>query len=254
MPRVTSTPAPLVWTNVYNIDTPLKPGTKLQLIPVQPTEEHEKLMQHDGLDHKKLVKKFYRAFEKDIDYTVHATVVKNHRYDYTHIQYKSVLLLCKMKGDNDDWEAITFLDVNGTRDMAKEPAAQKLLDTFPEWAKVKASPTARPKVHRKFDATLRKKLAPVFRKLWRPLRSIMVDYDSKRGASNHYHKRCIDETILPTIRYLKRSLNVWGQSLIDDCTDDRVYENDDVWIRGQLGTDAYFEDERSFVGDRKTIV
>lgn len=254
MPRVTANithiTTPLVWTNVSNVDTPLKIGTKLQLLPVQPTDEHKTLMNTEGI-----VRDFYTPFQQDIDHTVHATVVGRYggRYDL-------VKLLCKMNGDDDVWNTFFFVDVNDARDRAKEAKHQKLLAELPEWAKVKASPTAHPRIyrvtkeHRKFDAPLRKKVDRLFSKTWRELRSIGFDFDPKRGASNHYHKRCIDETILPTIRYFKRSLNVYAQSFIDDCTDDRVYEKDDVWFRGQLGTDAYFEDEKSFVGDKTTIV
>lgn len=267
MPRVTANPAnttALVWTNVSNVDTPLKKGTKLQLLPLQPTDEHKTLMNTEGI-----VSDFYKPFEEDIDYSVHAIVVgRYHRQNYQvrnrntsyEYNYEFVNLLCKMNGDDDVWNTFLFLDVNVARDKATEAKHQKLLAELPEWAKVKASPTAHPRIyrvtkeHRKFDAPLRKKVDRLFSKTWRELRSIGFDFDPKRGASNHYHKRCIDETILPTIRYFKRSLNVYAQSFIDDCTDDRVYEKDDVWFRGQLGTDAYFEDEKSFVGDKTTIV
>ena len=261
MPRVTANTAntthittPLVWTNVSNVDTPLKIGTKLQLLPVQPTEEHTTLM-----DTETFVKDFYKPFEEDIDYSVHATVVERYHRLHHDFNYDLVKLLCKMNG-NDDWNTFLFLDVNVARDKAREAKHQKLLAELPEWAKVKASPTANPRIyrvtkeHRKFGAPLQKKVDRLFIKTWPQLRSIMLDYDPKRGASNHYHKRCIDETILPTIRYLKRSFNVWAQALIEDCTDDRAYEKDNIWFRGQLGTDAYFEDEKSFVGDKTTIV
>lgn len=261
MPRVTANPAnttaPLVWTNVSNVATPLKIGTKLQLLPVQPTDEHKTLM-----DTETIVKEFYEPFKNDIDYSVHATVVgRYHQYNLdSPFQYELVKLLFKMNGDDDVWKTFLFLDVNVARDRATEAKHQKLLAELPEWAKVKASPTANPRIyrvtkeHRKFGAPLRKKVDRVFSKTWRDLRSIGFDFDPKRGASNHYHKRCIDETMLPMMRYFKRSLNVYAQSFIDDCTDDRVYEKDDVWFRGQLGTDAYFEDEKSFVGDKATIV
>lgn len=254
MPRVTANTThittPLVWTNVSNVDTPLKIGTKLQLLPVQPTDEHKTLMNTEGI-----VRDFYTPFQQDIDHTVHATVVGRcfGRYDL-------VKLLCKMNGDDDVWDTFLFVDVNDARDRATEAKHQKLLDALPEWAKIQASPTAHPKVyrkiktHRKFDEIQRKKVDRVFRKMWRDLRKIGFDYKSGVGETNHYSKRCIDETMLPMMRYLKRSLNVWAQSFIDDCTDARAYENDEVWRRGQLGTDEYPEGETSFVGDRRTIV
>ena len=178
------------------------------------------------------------AFQQDIDHTVHATVVGRcfGRYDL-------VKLLCKMNGDDDVWNTFYFVDVNDARDRATEAKHQKILDALPEWAKIQASPTAHPKVyrkiktHRKFDEIQRKKVDRVFRKMWRDLRKSGFDYKSGVGETNHYSKRCIDETMLPMMRYLKRSLNVWAQSFIDDCTDTRAYENDEVWRRGQLGTD-----------------
>ena len=261
MPRVTvntaNTTAPLVWTNVSNVDTPLKIGTKLQLLPVQPTDEHKTLMNTE-----QVVEDFYEPFKNDIDYSVHATVVgRYHQYNLdSPFQHELVKLLFKIKGDDDVWKTFLFVDVNVARDKATEAKHHKILDELPEWAKIQASPTAQRKVyrkiktHRKFDETQRKKVDRVFRRTWRDLRSIGFDYKSGVAESNHYSKKCIDETMLPMIRYLKRSLNVWAQSFIDDCTDAKAYENDEVWIRGQLGTDEYPEGETSFVGDRRTIV
>ena len=260
MPRVTvntaNTTAPLVWTNVSNVDTPLKIGTKLQLLPVQPADEHKTLMNTEGI-----VSDFYEPFKNDIDYSVHATVVGQYTFaNYNEWKYTFVNVLCKMQGDDDVWKTILFVNVNVARDKATEAKHHKLLDALPEWAKIQASPTAHPKVyrkiktHRKFDEIQRKKVDRVFRKMWRDLRKIGFDYKSGVGETNHYSKRCIDETMLPMMRYLKRSLNVWTQSFIDDCTDARAYENDEVWRRGQLGTDEYPEGETSFVGDRRTIV
>lgn len=266
------------WTDINFVDP--KIGMKVRLEKRTMTDEQEKALNYtyqsmggrkhggygercDILEHE-IFSAFFNPLNYDIDYDAEATVLElttgeDIRYQQTSIHL--IWMLCKLRSGDDEHEKIPFLDVRTMKRLTLENDEEDdeelftTLDALPSIGKAFSRKAKVFKKHVVFaDGDPRRKVDIAFNKFWKKLRDIGYDFDTSVAFhDNQYATESTQETLLPMINYVKRSLNVYAKSFIMSCSPQIKYHDDEVWKDGANGTEAYSDNHISFVGSKKPL-
>lgn len=176
-----------------------------------------------------------------------------------------IRLFCKLK--NGEYTTINVLNLPKCTQAAERKGDRRVLAQLRKLkplVEVDVKPHRVLKTYHVWSQKTRKQVDKIFTDMWPKLREIVLDYEEgptrthqQNVEHNQFPKDATRKAVLPMIRYMKRSLNVYGMHLIKDCMEDQEYNDDDVWMDPRRATehetDAYALDEDSYVNDGKAI-
>ena len=190
---------------------------------------------------------------------------KNDGVDGDNIPSHFIELLCKTRNGQfkkveilDVAKTVTYMETKPMYDSEYTEQCIALLKTLPSRVTIEVNKNSVLKTYLPWNRLNRHKVDKVFRDMWPKLRGIFVDFEGGKGLKkniecNQYSKEAVRKAILPMVRHMKRSLNVYAMRLISDCMNYKEYDNDKVWEDSEVAKDmltsAYaISDENSYAG------
>lgn len=189
----------------------------------------------------------------------------NNDVDGHNIPSHFIVLLCKTRNGEfkkveilDVAKTVTYMETKPMYDSEYSEHCIALLKTLPSRVTIEINKNSLLKTYRPWNRLNRRKVDEVFSDMWPKLRGIFVDFEGGKGLKkniecNQYLKEAVRKAVLPMVRHMKRSLNVYAMRLISDCMNYKEYDNDKVWKDSEVAKDmltsAYaISDENSYAG------
>ena len=158
-------------------------------------------------------------------------------------------LLCKTNNGEfkkleilDVAKTVTYMETSPEYDSEYAEHCIALLKTLPSRVTIEVNKNSLLKTYRPWNRVNRLRTDEVFNDMWPKLRGILVDFEGGKGTKkniecNQYSKEAVRKAVLPMVRHMKRSLNVYAMRLISDCMNYSEYDNDKVWEDSEMAKD-----------------